>query len=785
MPILKGFPPSNTISPSVRITEVDLTLVTPTTSFHRIGLVGFASKGPVNTPTSVTSLTDLVTKFGNPHPDTSDPYLIYAAQQALRVSNDIVILRVADTSPTSNTSASTASADFIAAGGVPEILGSVAGDSYTFADPSYFSWKLNGVLASKVLEVDAINYTLDELISALNSQLVPEQDGIEFFKNEIDPNNDALNTLGLRATWAYGPSSSVELISIQDSIYGGGSSVVGMGTSMTVASVVGTEDYFPNDGYTSVNQWNFSGYTGLNLQVVVSGTGNVNIDDVVQVISLANLEGNTTWTTAQVVAEINAQIATLPGGFVCVQNAYYISFETLTYGRDSKLVVKSESTADVIFGLSNVTVSGNSPTATSGDGNTDTAGIIKGDTISPDVTSVVVSADSPGIEGNLTSIVVTNDLSNGTFTIKVFSNGASVESWGSLTKNQDSSFYAPTYVNSLSNYIRITDNTAIVAPPANTAATGILLAGGSDGIPVDPDTQDDIIIGNSAIGTGMYGLAEPEQIDIDLLAAPGRSSTTVVQALIDVAQNYRQDCLAIIDPPFGLGVQEIVDWQNGVHPLNNQRFDSDFAALYWPWLQINDIYNNIPVWVPPSGSILATIANSDNQSAPWFAPAGLNRGQVPNVGNVYYRPTLQERDLMYGNQNAVNPVITYPNITGFVVWGQKTLHRTPTALDRVNVRRMLIYVEKQVKQMARTLMFEPNTADLRARFVSNATTILSSVLQGNGITDFSIKCDEELNTPDVIDRNELRARIALVPTKSVEFVFIEFSLNRTGTQLAT
>lgn len=779
MAILTGFPPSNTISPSVRISEVDLTLLSPTTTFHRIGLVGFASKGPINTPTSVTSLTDLATKFGNPHPDQGDPYLIYAAQQALQVSNDVVIVRVADVDPTSGSQATTASVEIPAAGGLVDIIGSATGPNYTFAVDSYFAWKLNGVLASKTLVVAAATYTLTALVTELNDQLTALVDGIEFYATSS-------NTLGLRSTWAFGTSASIELVSIQDSIYGGASSIVGMGTSMTVAELLGTADRYPDDIYTSAGVWNFSGISMTTmetaLQVVVSGTGNVNVDDVVQVVNLDALAGGT-YTTAQVVAEINNQISSLPGGFLAVAVGDYIQLETVAFGRDSKLLVKADSTLDVVLGLANTQKTGTSPTVASGGGSTDTGGIITGSANSSSLVSLTVYADSPGLEGNHTQVIFTNDTTNGSFTVKVFNNGASVESWGNLTKNQDSTFYAPTYVNANSNYIRIVDNTATSAPPANTAATGLSLTGGKDGLPVDPDDQDDLVIGNPVAGTGLYNLSEPEQIDIDLIAAPGRSSTAVIRALISVAEVYRQDCLAIVDPPFGLTVREIIDWQNGVHPLNSDRFDSDFAALYWPWLQITDTYNNIPVWVPPSGTVLATICYSDNLSAVWFAPAGLTRGVTQGVANVYSRPTLAERDQMYGNQNAINPIISYPDIAGFVIWGQKTLQRAPTALDRVNVRRMMFFIEKSIKNIARALLFEPNTEALRSTFVSACTSILSEVQQGQGLTDFVIKCDEELNPPDVIDRNELRARIGVVPTRAVEFIFIEFSLNRTGTSL--
>src|SRR5690606_39261540 len=142
-----------------------------------------------------------------------------------------------------------------------------------------------------------------------------------------------------------------------------------------------------------------------------------------------------------------------------------------------------------------------------------------------------------------------------------------------------------TYMALVSDYIRVDDNTAEGAPPLNGTYS---LTGGSDGIPADPDKQDELLIGNQLGYTGIYTLSEPEQIEIDLIAVPGHSSTSVVTALLDLCQNVRMDCLAIIDPPFGLTVNEIVAWQNGTHPLNLTRFDSDFGALYWPWVKIRD-----------------------------------------------------------------------------------------------------------------------------------------------------------------------------------------------------
>jgi phage tail sheath protein FI len=227
-------------------------------------------------------------------------------------------------------------------------------------------------------------------------------------------------------------------------------------------------------------------------------------------------------------------------------------------------------------------------------------------------------------------------------------------------------------------------------------------------------------------------------------------------------------------------VKEVVAWQNGTHPLNNTRFDSDFGALYWPWVKIYDSYNKVDVWCPPSGSVMAVIARSDFLGAPWFAPAGLTRGLVPNITDVYNRPTLEERDTMYGNRNCVNPIVKFADTDGFVVFGQKTLQRLPTALDRVNVRRLMFYIEKAIRTSSRGLLFDPNDAIFRQKFINLATNILNNVKVGRGINDFRIQADEELNTPDVIDRNEFRARIGVQPTRAAEFIFIEFSIHRTG-----
>jgi hypothetical protein len=775
MAILRGFPPSNTISPSVRITEKDLSFIAPEQSFHRAGLVGFASKGPINVPTLIATQRQLNTVFGYPHPESGDPYLIYAAEQYLLVANELYVIRVADEDNVSDEQAKTAEVDIPSSGGRIVVMSEEDGP-YTFTKDSFFRWRLNGILHSKTLVVLAGTYSAAQLAEELNLQVVGDIDGIEFITDDGD------DFIGVQTTWAFGPDAELEFVSVQDAIYGGAvvdGNVTGLGTGMTQATITGSLDRYPSS-YQNAGEYDFTGLSDLNIQIVVDGTDNVLIDNVLQVIDLVDLEGSNV-TLTQLVTEINGQSidngGDLPGGWEAFEDGDNLGFRTLHHGRDARLLIKPDSTAAELFGLAFVTKVGASPVGTTGEPGEETYGRINGDSNTVGAVTFTVSADTAGIDGNATQIIVENNLREGNFVLQIFNNGVEVESWGGLTKDENSRFYVETFLALVSDWVRVTDNTANSAPPLDGTYS---LSGGSDGIPSDPDDQDALIIGNRLGFTGMYALSEPEQIDIDLIAVPGHCSTSVVTALLDLCQNVRMDCMAIIDPPFGLTVGEIVHWQNGTHPLNTTRFDSDFGALYWPWVKIRDNFNRVDIWAPPSGSVMATIARSDSLSAPWFAPAGVNRGTVPNITDVFSRPTLDERDLMYGYRNAINPIVQFVDFEGFVIWGQKTLQRRPTALDRVNVRRLMFVIEKRIRAASRQLLFDPHDDILRQKFVRLATNILSEIQVGRGVNDFRVKCDEEINTPDVIDRNEMRARIGVQPIRAAEFIFIEFSIHRTG-----
>jgi phage tail sheath protein FI len=440
--------------------------------------------------------------------------------------------------------------------------------------------------------------------------------------------------------------------------------------------------------------------------------------------------------------------------------------------------VKPASTIAALLGLSTTTVLGSGTLGVASDPDTYNDSLVTGPTNTTGAKVFNLTAESTGTTGNLTQVVITNNVAQGSFNLQVYSNGVNVESWGNLVINDPTNrLYADAFLALVSNFVRtVTDTTVTGLPAPGTYA----LTGGSDGIPSNPDEQDQLIIGSDLAMTGLQSLSDPEQVDIDLVAVPGHSSTAVVTSLINLCAQTRQDCMAVIDPPFAFTVDEIVAWQNGTHPLNGVQFDSSYAALYWPWVKIRDTYNQIDVWVPPSGAVISTIVLSDTLGAPWMAPAGLNRGLVPNIEGVYSIPTVEQRDKMYGGFNAINPIVQFPGTVGFYIWGQKTLQRRQSALNRVNVRRCMLFIEKTIKERARFLLFEPNDSTLRGQFTRMAGTVLDEVKTQRGLYDYYIKCDDELNTPDVIQQNQLRAQIGVQPVYAAEFILIEFTVNAPG-----
>jgi hypothetical protein len=267
-------------------------------------------------------------------------------------------------------------------------------------------------------------------------------------------------------------------------------------------------------------------------------------------------------------------------------------------------------------------------------------------------------------------------------------------------------------------------------------------------------------------------LANKDDYRFNVLLAPGISFDTTGNALstmISTAEG-RGDAIALVDTKkYGAVVSTAATAAAGQN--------SNYAATYWPWIQLFSSGLGKTVWAPPTTVMGGVLAFNDQVGAEWFAPAGLNRGGVPSVLRAERKLTQNDRDTLY-NAN-VNPLATFPG-NGVVVFGQKTLQKKSTALDRVNVRRLLIALKDFIGQVGNNLVFEQNTAVTRNRFLSQVNPYLDSVVQRQGLYAYKVVMDESNNTPDVIDRNQLVGQIYIQPTKTAEFIILNFNVLPTG-----
>jgi hypothetical protein len=265
-------------------------------------------------------------------------------------------------------------------------------------------------------------------------------------------------------------------------------------------------------------------------------------------------------------------------------------------------------------------------------------------------------------------------------------------------------------------------------------------------------------------------LVNKDEYQFNVLLTPGLGLDTSVANDMIATVESRGDAIAIVD--------------NGVYGTtitgatqNAAGNSSNYAATYYPWVQLYSSNLGKAVWCPPSTVIGGVLAFNDQVGAEWFAPAGLNRGGIPSVLRAERRLSQTDRDTLY-TQN-VNPLATFPG-TGVCVWGQKTLQNKPTSLDRVNVRRLLIALKDYIGNVSRTLVFEQNTTVTRNRFLSQVNPYLSSVVQRQGLYAYKVVMDETNNTPDVVDRNQLVGQIYIQPTKTAEFIILNFNILPTG-----
>jgi len=283
---------------------------------------------------------------------------------------------------------------------------------------------------------------------------------------------------------------------------------------------------------------------------------------------------------------------------------------------------------------------------------------------------------------------------------------------------------------------------------------------------------------NSAGGVaylkGLDVISNADEYDINLIVTPGatiREHSAIINKAIEVAED-RGDCFVIADPIVQGGTVSAA-----VAAVSDSGIDSNYVATYWPWVKIIDTDRNKPVWVPPSVVVPRVMAYNDTVAYEWFAPAGLTRGGVSEAVDVELRLNQAQRNDLY--ENKLNAIATFPG-QGICIWGQKTLQAKPSALDRINVRRLLITLKKFIASSSRYLVFENNTTTTRQKFINIVTPYLETVKSRQGLYAFRVIMDESNNTPDIIDRNIMYGQIYIQPAKSAEFIIVDFNILPTG-----
>lgn len=319
--------------------------------------------------------------------------------------------------------------------------------------------------------------------------------------------------------------------------------------------------------------------------------------------------------------------------------------------------------------------------------------------------------------------------------------------------------------------VQFTGSIPVAASGSFTNATDTMKGGAAfyDAITTAGNTQG--LDGGSY--TNMINLlSNSDDYKFNILLTPGLFNSLHTSAVSSIITNTqgRGDNLYVLDlVPYNSTTTAVV---NQAAAVNNS-----YAASYWPWCQIQDPSTGKNVWVPASTVVAGVYAYNDRVSEPWFAPAGINRGGLGNVIRVEQKLSQTTRDTLYLGK--VNPIATFPG-TGVVVYGNKTLQTQASALDRVNVRRLLISLKSYIGQVANTIVFEQNTVATRNQFLGQVNPYLESVQQRQGVYAFKVVMDGSNNTPDVIDRNQLVGAIYIQPTKTAEFIYLDFNITPTG-----
>lgn len=712
------------IAPGVKFREIDLSEYAPALSTSVCGIVGTATKGPMNTATLITSADLFIKIFGQP---TSTSYMGYAALEYLKRGNQLWVIRVCGGSADGGTYTSATKASIAVTGG--QSYGTVLGSNY-----EYFT--ITASIGATHTGTEAENFTIQ---SGVNDGIKITGTGIAgaiISGTTITAGTytastlaSAINAKGTGYTCADDGSGYLEITN----------NTTGSSATMVIATA-------SNDMYTTVG-WTKATYTGTDgtdgLQVTLVGVG----------------AGTQTFTLTagtrsanQIASDINATATNFAAE---ADDLGRVKLVLSNAGSTNTIQVLAASTADTPLGLDNTAHAGSDGTST----------------------TLTLYANTEGTWANGYYSTFSDGSTSGTFKLDLYdANDVKLETFDNLSKDSSSSDFHTTILAADSDYITSVDNSSVTSLPTNGDYT---LVAGVDGIS-DVTSSDYIGQINGTSRTGLEIFANKNDIAIDILIVPGVTAEAVQNKMITVCEVDRQDCIAVLDTPYGLiSFQNAVAFMNGTVPYQTRTsLNTSYAALYWPWIRVYDQYADANIWLPPSGFVAAQMAYTDYISDPWYPPAGPERGRIISALEIEYNSEEGDIEYMYGTPNNLNPIVEQNNI--IQIYGQKTLQRATTSRDRVATRRMLLYAEKVVSLATSQILWEPNDEITWRRFIRLVQPVFETIKDRRGLYDYRVICDESTNNASLITQNIMAGKIMMQHMKYSEIIQILFVSTPTG-----
>jgi len=714
----------NYLSPGVYTVEKDISDFTPSINTSVVGIVGFASKGPTNKATLITDQESLVRTFGAPS-EAINGQGLEGALEILEQTNAVYFIRCADDTVAVDASAT------VSIGHCPAIA--VSGQADNNATARY------GIEVPVTLRIQ-----------------VKDSEGVAKFSDNGGAGRDYVVNV---------PNARSQSEALR--------SVIGGALDADLVGVF-------NDG-------SFDSGLGLSGAIVGSFAGS-------GAEITAKICTGTTFNEASGIAALNAFDPTLDPttnfGISATGEASSLTIggaQIVTTGTKSLsyLVQSLHSGAGYNGGVrANGDTSGNSITLDSlGSQNFVVAVNDQGVALETFKASLVASG------AFLEEVINTGETNTTSRVIKgnIIRNGSDVDVTA-LTKFSDSISQLTTGLFDISFQGVVASNKVggRFAKLVGTAATN--LAGGTNGIAATENGRATSLIGDATTEpkTGMQAL-DDDVINVGVALVPGVATQEVQNSLITLAETT-QDFLALVAPPYAVGtVQDAIDWTNGQASTTGSRttaINSSFAAVHWPWVKVFSTFDGKDRWYDPSIFAARQMAYTDAVSDTWFAPAGFQRGRLTKPTEVEVKLNQGDRDSLYSGGNIVNPIVAFPQ-QGLTIFGQRTGQRTPTSLDRINVRRLMIYVRKVILASTQRFVFEPNDEFTWSQIEGVVNPFLDDIKRRRGITEFRVVCDDTTNTPLRVDRNELWTKVLLKPTKTAEVIVFEINLTNQSADLGT